>query len=67
MPFMGYHNCSHVLLFQQFSRASRPGCGQAHRTPAESATGFDDGLQRTVRENCRTLRFRQAEFENPQG
>lgn len=30
---------------------------------AESATGFDDGLQRTVRENCNVLRFRNAEFE----
>lgn len=33
---------------------------------AESATGFDDGLQRAVRENSRTLRFKHAEFENPQ-
>lgn len=30
---------------------------------AESVQGFEDGLQRTVRENCRVLRFRNAEFE----
>lgn len=30
---------------------------------AESAEGFDETLQRTVRENCRTLRFKNAEFE----
>ncbi len=30
---------------------------------AESATGFDDGLQRAVKENCNVLRFKNAEFE----
>lgn len=30
---------------------------------AESATGFDDGLQRAVKENCNSLRFKNAEFE----
>lgn len=30
---------------------------------AESASGFDDRLQRVVNENCRVLRFRNAEFE----
>ena len=30
---------------------------------AESPTGFDDGLQRTVKENCNVLRFKNAEFE----
>lgn len=30
---------------------------------AESAVGFDDGLQRAVRENCNVLRFKNAEFE----
>jgi predicted AAA+ superfamily ATPase len=30
---------------------------------AESATGFDDGLQRAVKENCNVLKFKSAEFE----
>ena len=30
---------------------------------AESATGFDDGLQRAVKENCNVLKFKNAEFE----
>jgi len=30
---------------------------------AESAIGFDDGLQRAVKENCNVLRFKNAEFE----
>ena len=30
---------------------------------AETATHFDDGLQRTVKENCNVLRFKQVEFE----
>ena len=31
---------------------------------AESATGFDDGLQRAVKENCDVLKFKNAEFES---
>ena len=31
---------------------------------AESATGFDDNLQRAVKENCTVLRFINAEFES---
>jgi predicted AAA+ superfamily ATPase len=30
---------------------------------AESAAGFDENLQRTIRENARTLGFRDSEFE----
>ena len=30
---------------------------------AESSKGFDDGIQRTVMENCNVLKFRNAEFE----
>ncbi len=29
----------------------------------ESPAGFDDGLQRAVRENCHVLKFNSAEFE----
>jgi hypothetical protein len=31
---------------------------------AESATGFDDGLQRAVKENCNVLKFKNVEFES---
>ena len=31
---------------------------------AETATGFDDNLQRAVKENCKVLRFTNAEFES---
>ncbi len=30
---------------------------------AESTAGFDDGIQRAVKENCNVLRFKSAEFE----
>jgi len=30
---------------------------------AESPTGFDDNLQRAVKENCNVLKFKSAEFE----
>ncbi|MCW8959973.1 MAG: hypothetical protein OQK29_00335, partial [Ignavibacteriaceae bacterium] len=31
---------------------------------AKSSAGFDEGLQRTVKENCNVLRFSNAEFED---
>jgi uncharacterized protein len=48
---------------------SRPGVKVkiAVEIQAEATTGFDDQLQRAVKENCQVLRFKQAEFENPQG
>lgn len=30
----------------------------------EGGSGFDDGLQRTVKENCNVLKFKNAEFES---
>ena len=30
---------------------------------AESKVGFDEALQRTVKENCIVMRFKTAEFE----
>jgi predicted AAA+ superfamily ATPase len=33
---------------------------------AEDATGFDDSIQRAVRENCTVLKFSSAEFEGDQ-
>ncbi|MEO5332363.1 MAG: DUF499 domain-containing protein [Magnetococcus sp. YQC-5] len=45
---------------------SRPGVkvSIAVEIRAESTAGFDDGLQRAVKENCSVLRFRSAEFED---
>jgi hypothetical protein len=44
---------------------SRPGVKVkiAIEIQAESGTGFDDSLQRAVKENCNVLRFKNAEFE----
>ena len=44
---------------------SRPGVKVkiAIEIQAETSTGFDDGLQRAVKENCNVLRFKNAEFE----
>jgi len=44
---------------------SRPGVKVkiAIEIQAEAATGFDDRLQRAVKENCNVLRFKNAEFE----
>ena len=46
---------------------SRPGVKVkiAIEIQAESPIGFDDGVQRAVRENCKVLRFKNAEFESP--
>lgn len=45
---------------------SRPGVKVriAIEIQAETITGFDDGLQRAVKENCNVLRFKNAEFED---
>ncbi|BCU07433.1 ATP-binding protein [Allochromatium tepidum] len=44
---------------------SRPGVKVkiAIEIQAEASTGFDDGLQRVVKENCNVLKFKNAEFE----
>lgn len=44
---------------------SRPGVKVkiAVEIQAEATTGFDDSLQRAVKENCNVLRFKNAEFE----
>ncbi len=46
---------------------SRPGIKVriAIEIEAETTTGFDDNIQRAVKENCKVLRFKNAEFENP--
>ena len=50
-------------VVQQFTL--RPGVKVrlAIEIQAESPTGFDDGVQRAVRENCNVLKFKSAEFE----
>ena len=50
-------------VIQQFTL--RPGVKVkiAVEIQAESTTGFDDSLQRAVKENCNVLRFKNAEFE----
>ena len=44
---------------------SRPGVKVriAIEIEAETVTGFDDNLQRAIKENCKVLRFKNAEFE----
>ena len=44
---------------------SRPGVKVkiAIEIEAESPAGFDDGIQRAVKENCNVLKFKNAEFE----
>lgn len=50
-------------VVQQFTL--RPGVKVriAIEIQAESATSFDDSLQRAVKENCNVLKFKNAEFE----
>jgi len=45
---------------------SRPGVKVkiAIEIQANTNTGFDDGLQRSVKENCNVLKFKNAEFES---
>jgi predicted AAA+ superfamily ATPase len=51
-------------VVQQFTL--RPGVRVriAIEIQAESPSGFDDGLQRAVKENCNVLKFKSAEFES---
>uniref|UniRef100_UPI0032AE937F hypothetical protein n=1 Tax=Acidithiobacillus sp. TaxID=1872118 RepID=UPI0032AE937F len=50
-------------VVQQFTMRTGVKVKIAIEIQAESATGFDDGLQRAVKENCNVLKFRNAEFE----
>jgi len=50
-------------VIQQFTMRTGVKVKIAVEIQAESVTGFDDGLQRAVKENCSVLRFRSAEFE----
>ncbi|MDD3182285.1 MAG: DUF499 domain-containing protein [Alphaproteobacteria bacterium] len=50
-----------VLL--QFTQRTGVNVEIAIEIRAENASGFDDGIQRAVKENCNVLRFKNAEFE----
>jgi hypothetical protein len=50
-------------VIQQFTVRTGVKVKIAIEIQAESATGFDDGLQRAVKENCTVLKFKNAEFE----
>jgi hypothetical protein len=64
-PFLAKKQFADLVdeVVQQFTM--RPGVKVkiAIEIQAESATGFDDGLQRAVKENCNVLKFKNAEFE----
>lgn len=51
-------------VVQQFTMRTGVKVKIAIEIQAESATGFDDGLQRAVKENCNVLKFKNAEFES---
>ena len=64
-PFLAKKQFADLVdeVVQQFT--TRPGVKVriAIEIQAESATGFDDGLQRAVKENSKVLKFKNAEFE----
>ncbi|MFN3593545.1 MAG: ATP-binding protein, partial [Thiobacillaceae bacterium] len=51
-------------VVQQFTMRTGVKVKIAIEIHAESAIGFDDGLQRAVKENCNVLKFKNAEFES---
>jgi predicted AAA+ superfamily ATPase len=50
-------------VVQQFTLRQGVKVKIAVEIQAESPSGFDDGLQRAVKENCNVLKFKSAEFE----
>jgi len=72
--FYGSIDLDPILAKKQFSDlvdevllqfTSRPGVKVeiAVEIRADSSSGFDDGVQRAVKENCNVLQFKSAEFE----
>ena len=51
-------------VVQQFTMRTGTKVKIAIEIQAQSPTGFDDGLQRAVKENCNVLKFKNAEFES---
>lgn len=50
-------------VVQQFSARAGVKVRISIEIEADSPIGFDDGVQRAVKENCNVLKFKQAEFE----
>lgn len=50
-------------VVQQFSARAGVKVRISIEIEADSPAGFDDGVQRAVKENCNVLKFKQAEFE----
>lgn len=50
-------------VIQQFSARTGVKVRVSIEIEADSALGFDDGLQRAVKENCNVLKFKLADFE----
>jgi hypothetical protein len=50
-------------VIQQFTIKSGVNVKISIEIQAESPVGFDDGVQRAVKENCNVLKFKNAEFE----
>lgn len=51
-------------VVQQFTAKTGVKVRIAIEIQAETSVGFDDGLQRSVKENCSVLKFKTAEFES---
>ncbi|HQU63613.1 MAG TPA: hypothetical protein PKY85_10745 [Nitrosomonas sp.] len=51
-------------VVQQFSEKYGVDVTISIEIEARSRDGFDEGLQRTIKENCNTLKFSNAEFES---
>ncbi len=64
-PFLAKKQFADLVdeVIQQFTMRTGVKVKIAIEIQAESATGFDDGLQRVVKENCKVLKFKNAEFE----
>ena len=65
-PFLAKKQFADLVdeVIQQFT--TRPGVQVriAIEIQAQASAGFDDGLQRAVKENCNVLKFKSAEFES---
>ena len=64
-PYLAKKQFANVVdeVVQQFTLRSDVKVQIAVEIQAESDAGFDEGLQRAVKENCSVLHFRNAEFE----
>jgi hypothetical protein len=64
-PFLAKRQFADLIdeVVQQFTVRTGVKVQIAVEIHANSAGGFDDGLQRAVKENCGVLRFKSAEFD----